>query len=53
MNQGELEVAKKEMARLNIDILGVSEIKWTGTDKFKSDDHYIYNYGQESLKRNK
>ena len=40
------------MARLNIDTLGVSEIKWTGTDELKSDDHYIYNYGQESLKRN-
>ena len=40
------------MARLNIDTLGVSEIKWTGTDEFKSGDHYIYNYGQESLKRN-
>ena len=52
MNQGKLEVVKQEMARLNIDILGISEIKWTGTGEFKSHDRYIYYYGQESLKRN-
>ena len=52
MNQGKLEVAKQEMARVNIDILGICELKWTGTDEFNSDDHYIYYYGQESLRRN-
>ena len=51
MNQGELEVVKQEMARVNIDILGISELKWTGMGKFNSDDHYIYFYGQESLRR--
>ena len=47
MNAGKLEVAKQEMARVNIDILGISEIKWTGMGEFNSDDHYIYYYGQE------
>ena len=52
MNQGKLEVVKQKMARVNIDILGISELKWTGIDKFNSDDHYIYCCGQESLRRN-
>ena len=52
MNQGKLEVAKQEMARVNIDILGISEVKWTGLGEFNSDDHYIYYCGQESLRRN-
>ena len=52
MNQGKLEVAKQEMSRLNINILGISELKWTGMGEFNSDDHYIYYCGQESLKRN-
>ena len=52
MNQGKLEVVKQEMARVNIDILGISEWKWTGMGKFNSDDHYIYYCGQESLRRN-
>ena len=52
MNQGKLEVVKQEVARVNIDILGISELKWTGMDKFNSDDHYIYYCGQESLRRN-
>ena len=52
MNQGKLEVVKQEMAKENIDILGISELKWTGMDEFNSDDHYIYYCGQESLKRN-
>ena len=52
MNHGKLEVVKQEMARVNFDILGISELKWTGMDKFNSDDHYIYDCGQESLKRN-
>ena len=52
MNQGKLEVVKQEMARVNIDILGVSELKWTGMSEFNSDDHYIYHCGQESLRRN-
>ena len=52
MNQGKLEVVKQEMARVNIDILGISELKWTGMGKFNSDDHYIYDCGQESLRRN-
>ena len=51
-NQGKLEVAKQEMARANIDILGISELKWTGMGEFNSDDHYIYYCGQESLRRN-
>ena len=52
MNQGKLEVVKQETARVNIDILGISELKWTGMGEFKSDDHYIYYCGQESLRRN-
>ena len=52
MNQGKLEVVKQEKARLNIDILGISELKWNGMDEFNSDDHYIYYCGQESLRRN-
>ena len=52
MNQGKLKVVKQEMARVNIDILGISELKWTGMGEFNSDDHYIYNCGQESLRRN-
>ena len=51
-NQGKLEVVKQEMARVNIDILGISELKWTRSGKFNSDDHYIYYCGQESLRRN-
>ena len=52
MNQGKLDVVKQEMPRVNIDILGISDIKWTGMGKFNSDDHYIYYRGQESLRRN-
>ena len=52
MNQGKLEVVKQDMARVNMDILGISELKWTGMGKFNSDDHYIYYCGQESLRRN-
>ena len=52
MNQGKLEVVKQEMARVNIDILGISELKWTRMGKFNSDDHYIYYCRQESLRRN-
>ena len=52
MNQGKLEVVKQEMARVNVDILGISELKWTGKSEFNSDDHYIYYCGQESLRRN-
>ena len=52
MNHGKLEVYKQEMARVNSDILGISKLKWTGMGEFKSDDHYIYYYGQESLRRN-
>ena len=52
MNQGKLEVVKQEMARVNVDILGISELKWTGIGEFNSDDHYIYYCGQESLRRN-
>ena len=52
MNQGKLEVVKQEMARVNVDILGISELKWTGMGGFNSDDHYIYYCGQESLRRN-
>ena len=51
MNQGKLEVVKQEMARVNIDILGINELKWTGIREFNSDDHYIYYCGQESLRR--
>ena len=52
MNQGKLKVLKQEMVRMNIDILGISELKWTGMVEFNSDDHYIYYCGQESLRRN-
>ena len=52
MNQGKLEVVKREMARVNLDILGISEIKWTRMGEFNSDYHYIYYYGKESLRRN-
>ena len=53
MNKGKLDVVKlKEMARLNVDILGISKLKWTGMGEFNSDDHYIYYCGQESLRRN-
>ena len=52
MNQGKLEVVKQEMARVNIDILGISELKLTGIGEFNSDDHYTYFHGQESLRRN-
>ena len=52
MNQGKLEVVKQEMARVNVNILGISELKWTGMGEFHSDDHYIYYCGQESLRRN-
>ena len=53
MNQGKLEVVKQEMARVNIDISGISELKWTGMGKFNSDDHCFYYCGQESLRRNR
>ena len=52
MNQGKLEVVKQEMASVNIDILGISELKWTGMGKFNADDHYTYYCGQQSLRRN-
>ena len=52
MNQGKLEVAEQEIARVNVDILGISKLKWTGMDEFNSDDHYIYYCEQESLRRN-
>ena len=52
MNQGKLEVVKQEMARVNVNILGISELKWTRIGEFNSDDHYIYYCGQESLRRN-
>ena len=51
-NQSKLEVVKQEMARINVDILGINELKWAGMGEFKSDDHYIYYCGQESLRRN-
>ena len=51
MNQGKLEVVKQEMARVNINILGISELKWTGMGEFNSDDHYIYYCGQECLRK--
>ena len=53
MNQGKLEVVKQEVTRVNIDILGISKLKWTGIGEFNSDDHYIYYCGQESLRRNR
>ena len=52
MNQGKLEVVKQEMTRVNINIIGISKLRWTGTGEFNSDDHYIYFCGQESLRRN-
>ena len=52
MNQGKLEVVKQEMARVNVNILGISELRWTGIGEFNSHDHYIYYCGQESLRRN-
>ena len=52
VNQGKLQVVKQEMARVNVNILGIRELKWTGMGEFNSDDHYIYNWGQESLRRN-
>ena len=52
MNQGKLKVVKQDMARVNIDVLGISELKYAGMGKFNSDDHYIYDCGQESLRRN-
>ena len=52
MNQGKLEVVKQEMERVNADILGISEVRWTGMGEFNSDDHYIYYHGQKSLRRN-
>ena len=52
MNQDKLEVIKQEMTRVNIEILGISELRWTGMGEFISDDHYIYYCGQESLRRN-
>ena len=52
MNQGKMEVIKQEMPRVNVNILGISELKWTGMSEFDSDDHYIYYRGQESLRRN-
>ena len=52
MNQGKLEMVKQEMARVNVDILGISKLKWTGMGEFNSDDHYIYYCGDESLRRN-
>ena len=53
MDQGKLEVIKQEMTRANIDILGISELKWTGMGEFNSDDHYTYYCGQESFRRNR
>ena len=52
MNQGKLEAVKQEMTRVNIDILGIRELRWTGMGEFNSDDHYIYYCGQESFRRN-
>ena len=52
MNQGKLEVVKQEMTRVNVEILGIRELKWAGMGEFNSDDHYIYYCGQESLRRN-
>ena len=52
MNQGKLEVVKEEMARVKVDILGISELKWTGMDQLNSEDHYVYCCGQESLRKN-
>ena len=52
MNQGKLEVVKQEMTIVNVEILGISKLKWTGMGEFNSDDHFIYSYGQESLRKN-
>ena len=52
LNQGKLEVVKQEMSIVNVDIVGIGELKWTGMGEFNSGDHYIYYYGQESLRRN-
>ena len=52
MNQGKLEVVKLEMVRVNVDVLGIRELKWTGMGEFNSDEHYIYYSGRESLRRN-
>ena len=52
MNQGKLEVVKQEMARVNVNILGISELKWTGMGEFNTEDHYIYYCGKESFRRN-
>ena len=52
MNQGKLQVVKQVMTRVNVDVIGISELKWTGMGEFNSDDHYIYYCGQESLRRN-
>ena len=52
MNQSKLGVIKQKMTRVNVDVLGISELKWTGMGEFNSDDHYIYYYGQESFRRN-
>ena len=52
MNQSKLEVVKQEMVRVNVDILGISKLRWTGMGEFNSDDHYIYYYGQEAIRRN-
>ena len=52
MNQGKLELVKQEMARVNVNILGISKLKWTGMGEFNSDDHFMYYCGQESLRRN-
>ena len=52
INQGKLDMTKQEMARVNIDIIGITELKWTGVGEFISDDHYIYSCGQESLRKN-
>ena len=52
MNEGKLDVNRQEMARMNIDVLGISKLKWTGMGEFNSDDHYIYYCGQESFRRN-
>ena len=52
MNPGKLEVVKQEMTRVNVDILGISKLKWIGTGEFKSDDHYIYYWGKESIRKN-
>ena len=52
MNQGKLKIVKQEMVRVNVDILGISELNWTGMSEFNSDDHYIYYWGQETLRMN-